>query len=112
MTEGSEPVGSSLLLPAQGAGTSRSAVGSPCQAVPIVSDTRSRNDNLSRASCHCWRGSRRPNSTSAGLILRGLGAEICISRTSTETNMSEAFGQGHVCPRRTPRRVGQWPAAS
>ena len=29
MTEGSEPVGSSLLLPAQGAGTSRSAVGSP-----------------------------------------------------------------------------------
>ena len=29
MTEGSEPVGSSLFLPAKGAGTSRSAVGSP-----------------------------------------------------------------------------------
>ena len=29
MTEGSEPVGSSLLLLAQGAGASRSAVGSP-----------------------------------------------------------------------------------
>ena len=29
VTEGSEPVGSSLLLPAQGAGTSRSAAGSP-----------------------------------------------------------------------------------
>ena len=29
MTEGSEPVGSSHLLPTQGAGTSRSAVGSP-----------------------------------------------------------------------------------
>ena len=45
MTEGSEPVGSSLLLPVPFAGTSRSAVGSPCQAGATVSDTRARNDN-------------------------------------------------------------------
>ena len=45
MMEGSEPVSSSLLLPAQGAGTSRSAAGSHRQAGAIVSDTRSRSDN-------------------------------------------------------------------
>ena len=45
MTEGSEPVGSSLLSPTQRAGTGRSAVGSPCKAGTTMSGTRSRNDN-------------------------------------------------------------------
>ena len=56
-------------------------------------------------------GSRSPNSTSAGLIFRGLGAEIYITFSDKKRKkMSVSVGHGHVCP--TGRRVRQLPAAS
>ena len=53
-------------------------------------------------------GSRNPNSMSAGLTFRGMGAEIKISSGKERKNMSASVGQGHGCLERRHAREPLW----